>query len=77
MTAGPPPLVAIPGLWEDDVVHVEVLLRQGGFFYRLHEGFGEVPGALLVREADLPTIKKYLASYRTRRSNGERIPIPW
>ena len=71
------PLVPVPGLWEDDVVHVQALLQQGRFFYRLHLGIGEVPGALLVRQEDLPRIKAYLASYRTRLPNGVRVPIPW
>jgi hypothetical protein len=70
-------LVPIPGLWEDDVAHLEVLLQQGGFFYHLHPGFGEVPGALLVRSGDLPELKKYLGSYRTRLLSGTKIPIPW
>jgi hypothetical protein len=71
------PLVPVPGLWEDDVVHVEVLLQQGGFFYRLHHAFGEVPGALLIRQEDLPRVKAYLASYQTRLPSGVRVPIPW
>jgi hypothetical protein len=70
-------LVAIPELGHQDVAVVESLICAARFFCRVHDGFGESPAVLLVRERDLPAIKELLQDYRIRSPGGELIPIPW
>jgi len=47
---------------------VQSLLRQAGFFFRVHESFGEPPDVIFIRVGDLPTIKELLTDYRVRDS---------
>lgn len=67
----------IPGLDHHHAAVVRSLLESAGFYCRVHEGFGEHPPALFVREVDLPAIKQFLSDYRIRTPRDEQIAIPW
>jgi hypothetical protein len=70
-------LIPIPGLGHADAAAVQSLLKAGGFFFHIHDGFGECADVILIREADLPAVKEFLAQYRVRNPKGELIPIQW
>jgi hypothetical protein len=70
-------LVPIPGLGHQDTAIVQSLLAHAGFFYRVHDGFGECPDVVLIREADLAAVKELLREYRIRSPRDKRIPIQW
>ena len=69
--------IAIPGLGIEDVAVVQSLLESAGFIFHVHEGFGESPAVILIRERDVPAIKKLLAHYRLRTPSDKKAPIPW
>jgi hypothetical protein len=72
------PLMPIPGLGVQDVAVVQSLLRQAGFFFRVHESFGEPPDIVFIRVRDLPAIKELLRDYRVRDLlQDSETPIPW
>lgn len=57
---------------------IQSLLRNAGFFYRVHHGIGEFSRDLiLIQEADVPAIKELLSDYRIRSNSGELFQIPW
>jgi hypothetical protein len=67
----------IPGIGAEDIAVLPGILSNFGIFVRVEAGFGEYPGAVLIREIDLPRVKEALASYRLRTSAGREVPIPW
>ncbi len=70
-------LVPIPGLGHQDAAVVQSLLKGAGFFFHIHDGFGECADIVLIRGTDLPDVKELLREYRIRSPRGENTPIPW
>jgi hypothetical protein len=70
-------LVPIPGLGQTDAAVVQGLLRSAGFFFHVHDGFGESPDVILIRIEDLPAIKKFLGNYRVSGARDAKGPISW
>lgn len=70
-------LVPIPDLGLQDTVVVQSLLMAAGFFYHVHDGFGECPDVVLIRAADVPAVKELLRDYVVRSPRDKKIPFPW
>jgi hypothetical protein len=70
--------VAIPGVGFQDTAMIQSLLSSAGFAYHVIDGLGECSQAqILILEADVPAVKRFLAEYRLHDFNGGEYPIPW
>ena len=70
-------LVPIPGLGHPDAAVVQSLLKAAGFFFHIHDGFGDCADIILIRATDLPAVKELLRDYTIRSPRDEKTPIPW
>jgi hypothetical protein len=70
-------LVPIPGLGHQDAAVVQSLLKGAGFFFEVHDGFGECPDVVLIRATDVPAVKTLLREYTIRSPRDEKMRIPW
>jgi hypothetical protein len=71
------PLVVIPGLGHADVAVVQSILTAARVFFHVHDGFGEDPDVILIRQTDLPAVKALLRNYTIRSPQYAKMPIPW
>ena len=69
-------LIPIPGLGHPDAAVVQSLLKAAGFFFHIHDGFGDCADIILIRETDVPAVKELLRDYTIRSPRDEKIPIP-
>ena len=71
-------VLSIPGIGQSEAPLLASLLQEAGFWHHVLDGFGEtIVPVILVRSADLPDLKAFLAQFQVRGVHGTPGPIPW